>query len=208
MALHSNRDLFGEEVLRKPEGPTYENIRDYITPLKLMGTAVTESGVYYIPFGRPANPAGYGPVALHVGDGSQIISQVSTGSKMTVFVGGEGQERYGFAEARLAQERLEDGYQPVLVNEYTDLSGVKYIQESFSDYTYATTELVSFVKITVRKDKADINKVKLALVFSENDLSLDGNLLKSGSKVRALLAKGGRLTERNKIIYELDLSQG
>jgi muconolactone delta-isomerase len=207
-ALHANIDLFGEELLKLPAGPTYDNIKDYLTPLKLIGTAVTESGVYYIPFGRPANLAGYGPVALHLGDGSQIISQVSTGTKTTIFVGAEGLERYGFAEARLAQEHLEDGYQPILINEYTDLSGVKYIQESFSDYSFATTELVSFIKITVRKENAKIDKVKLGLLFSDSDLVLEGNVLKSGGKVRALLAKGGKLTGGNKITYELDLSQG
>lgn len=207
-ALQANTDLFGERLLGLPEGPTYENIKDYLTPLKLMGTAHTESGVYYIPFGRPLNLAGYGPVALHVGDGSQIISQVSAGAKTTIFVGTDGAERYGFAEARLAQERLEDGYQPVLVTEYTDLSGVNYVQESFSDYTYATSELVSFVKIKVRREKASIDKIKLVLHFSDTDLSLSGGVLKSGTKVRALLSKGAKLIENNKVIYELDLSKG
>lgn len=207
-ALRSNADLFGEEVLKLPAGPTYENIKDYLTPLKLIGTAVTESGVYYIPFGRPVNLAGYGPTALHLGDGSQIISQVSTGAKTTIFVGTTGQERYGFAEARLEQERLEDGYQPILINEYTDLSGVKYIQESFSDYSFATTELVSFIKITVRKENAKIDKVKVGLLFSDNNLVLEGSVLKSGNKVRALLTKGGKLSEGNKITYDLDLNKG
>ncbi|WP_316810998.1 hypothetical protein [Pedobacter heparinus] len=207
-ALQANTDLFGEEVLKFPGGPTYDQVKDYLTPLKLIGTAVSESGVYYIPFGRPANLAGYGPAALHLGDGSQIVSQVSSGTKTTMFVGAEGQERYGFAEARLAQERLEDGYQPILVNEYTDLSGVKYIQESFSDYSFATTELVSFIKITIKKENAKIDKVKLGLLFSDSDLVLDGTVLKSGNKVRALLAKGGKLSGGNNITYELDLSQG
>lgn len=207
-ALQANTDLFGEEVLKFPGGPTYDQVKDYLTPLKLIGTAVSESGVYYIPFGRPVNLAGYGPAALHLGDGSQIVSQVSSGTKTTIFVGAEGQERYGFAEARLAQERLEDGYQPILVNEYTDLSGVKYIQESFSDYSFATTELVSFIKITVKKENAKIDKVKLGLLFSDSNLVLDGNVLKSGNKVRALLAKGGKLSGGNSITYELDLSQG
>jgi hypothetical protein len=207
-ALQSNADLFGEEVLKLPAGPTYDHIKDYLTPLKLIGTAVSESGVYYIPFGRPANLAGYGPAALHLGDGSQIVSQVSTGTKTTIFVGSDGQERYGFAEARLAQEHLEDGYQPILINEYTDVSGVKYIQESFSDYSFATTELVSFIKITIRKENAKINKVKLGLLFSDSDLVLEGDVLKSGNKVRALLTKGGKLSGGNRITYELDLNQG
>lgn len=207
-ALNTGADLFGEEVLSRPEGPTYDNIKDYLTPLKLIGTGVTESGVYYLPFGRPLNLAGYGPVALHVGDGSQIISQHSTGAKVTVFLGTEGQERYGLAEARLEQECLEDGFQPILLNNYTDNSGVMYIQESFSDYTYLTTELVSFVKLTIRKEDAHVDHVKIKLLFSDNDLSLDGNVLKSGNKVRAILTKGGRLSGGNTVTYELDLNGG
>lgn len=206
-ALNSPTDLFGEEVLRLPEGPTYENIAGYLAPLKLIGTAVTESGVYYLPFGRPLNNAGFGPVALHVGDGSQVISQVATGSKVTFFVGTEGRERYGFAEARLAQESLEDGYQPILVNTYTDYAGVTYIQESFSDYTFATTELVSFVKLTIQKGNAEVNAVKVRLHFSDRDLTLNGNVLKVGNEVGAVLTEGGKLTGGNTVIYDVDLSQ-
>lgn len=207
-ALHSQEDLFGHEILTKPEGPTYENIKGYLTPLKLIGTAVSESGVYYLPFGRPLNLAGYGPVALHLGDGSQIVSQVSSGDKTTIWIGVEGDERYGFAEARLAQENLEDGYQPVLVNSYIDQSGIIYIQESFSDYTSVTDVLTSFVKLTVRKGKARINKVKVRLLFTDKALHLEGNLLKSNNKVRAVLTRGGIVNEGNVVTYELDLDQG
>lgn len=207
-ALNSHTDLLGEEVLRLPEGPTYENIAGYLTPLKLIGTAVTESGVYYLPFGRPLNNAGFGPVALHVGDGSQVISQVATGSKVTFFVGTEGRERFGFAEARLAQESLEDGYQPILVNNYTDYSGVTYVQESFSDYTFATTELVSFVKLTIQKRNAEVNAVKVRLHFSDRNLTLNGNVLKVGNEVRAMLTEGGKLTGGNTVVYDVDLRHG
>jgi len=206
-ALNARRDMFGEKALSMPEGPTYDNIEGYLTPLKLIGTGVTESGVYYLPFGRPLNLAGYGPVALHVGDGSQIVSQVSTGPKMTIFLGTEGQERYGMAEARLEQERLEDGFQPILLNNYTDALGVTYVQESFSDYTYLTAELVSFIKLTIRKGKAKVNQTKVKLLFSDRDLSLEGNVLKTGNKIRALLTAGGELSGGNTITYELDLSE-
>ncbi len=205
-ALNSTEDVFGEQVLRLPEGPTYENVKDYLTPLKLMGTSITESGVYYLPFGRPLNTAGYGPVALHVGDGSQLITPSSAGSKMTVYVGEEGQERYGFAEARLEQERLEGGYLPILINTYTDVSGVSYRQESFSDYTFASTELISFVKIAVKGKPSGTTRVKLNLLFSDKDLNLEGTVLKSGDKVRALVSPGAVL-EGNSLFYQVDLKQ-
>ncbi|WP_298652644.1 hypothetical protein [uncultured Proteiniphilum sp.] len=208
-ALNSKMDVWGEQVLALPEGPTYENIKDYLAPLKLMGTAVTESGVYYIPFGRPLNPSGFGPAALHVGDGSQIVSQVHSGDKITIFVGASGNERYGFAEARLAQESLEDGYYPVLQNQYRDVDGVKYFQESFSDYLFATTELVSFIKLKVSKGESDINSVKVTFHFSDNNLlALENNIIKSNNEIRAIISPGGRLIESNRVVYDLDLSKG
>lgn len=207
-ALHAGTDVWGEAAMARAEGATYENIAGYLAPLKLMGTAVTESGVYYLPFGRPMNDAGYGPVALHVGDGSQISSQVSTGSKVTFFVGIDGDERFGLAEARLAQEQLEDGYQPVLVNTYTDHSGIMYTQESFADYCYPTTELVSFLKFTVSGQQQTVGKTNVRLVFSGKDLVLEGNVLREGNKVRAVLSPGARLSGGNAIVYEVDIAAG
>lgn len=208
-ALKAKTDVWGEHVLALPEGATYENVKDYLAPLKLMGTAVTESGVYYIPFGRPLHPSGFGPAALHVGDGSQIISQVHSGDKITIFVGASGNERYGFAEARLAQESLEEGYYPVLQNQYRDVDGVKYFQESFSDYLFATTELVSFIKLKVSKEEAGINAVKVVFHFSDNNLLvLENNIIKSNNETRAIISPGGRLTEGNRVVYDLDLSKG
>ncbi|MDR1102660.1 MAG: hypothetical protein LBL42_02780 [Tannerella sp.] len=209
-ALGSNPDLWGEQLLARPEGPTFDNTKDFLMPLKLVGSRLTESGVYYIPFGRPNGPSGFGAVALHVGDGSQIISQVSTGAKTTVFVGETGRERYGYAEARLAQEYLEGGYYPVLVNEYTDVSGVKYRQESFADYSYGTTELVSFVKITVRQNARPSN-VKVVFHFSGESLSLHGNTVtQADGRVRALVSSPGDavLTDGNRLTCELDISGG
>lgn len=208
LALNANKDLFGEEVLASREGPTYENVKNYLTPLKLMGTTATESGVYYIPFGRPMNLSGYGPVALHVGDGSQIISQSSAGAKTTVFVGNEGIERYGYSEARLEEEKLEDGYQPILINEYTDGQGIRYVQESFSDYMFSTTELVSFIKIRVDKGKSTHKVARLDLWFSDKDLVFDQNILRADGLVRAVFSPGAKLVAGNRISYELNIADG
>jgi hypothetical protein len=208
-ALDAATDVWGEQVLALPEGPTFENIKDYLTPLKILGTAYTESGIYYIPFGRPVNLAGFGPAALHVGDGSQIISQELSGDKVTVFTGASGNERYGYFEASLEQERLEGGYYPVLQNQYTDVDGVTYFQESFSDYLFATTELVSFVKLKVSKGASGIDSVKVAFLFSDKEkLVLEDNTIKSGNKTRAFVSPGGILSEGNRLVYDLDISKG
>jgi len=205
-ALRSNPDLWGEQVLARPEGPTYDNIKDYLAPLKSVGTRLTESGVYYIPFGRPTSLSGFGPAALHVGDGSQIISQTSVGVKTTIFVGETGQERYGFAEARLAEEYLEGGYYPILVNEYTDVSGIKYTQESFADYVEGMSELVSFVKMTIHRNERTSN-VKVVFQFSDENLTQEGNKILVGGKVRAVTPSGGTLIG-NRLVYDFDIRNG
>lgn len=204
-ALHATIDLWGEEVLASSEGPTYENVKDYLAPLKLMGTAVTESGVYYIPFGRPLNDSGFGPAALHVGDGSQIISQKSAGDKITIYVGAGGLERYGYAEARLEQEGLDGGYYPILQNVYRDADGVTYFQESFSDYVFATTELVSFVQLKIAREHAKVDSVKVVFHFSDDHLSLENNTVKWNNQIRAIVSPGGRLAGANKIVYDIKL---
>ncbi len=202
-AFKSNPDFFGEQVLKRPEGPTYDNVKNFLMPLKLVGTRLTESGVYYIPFGRPVPLPELGTFALHVGDGSQIMSQVHYGSKITILVGETGRERYGLAEARLAEEYLEGGYYPVLVNEYTDVSGVKYAQESFADYVDGMSELVSFVKMTVRHHGQSGN-VKVVFLFSDENPVLEGNRVLIDGKVRAVVSSGG-IINGNKLIYDLDI---
>ena len=78
-ALRAKRDVWGEELLAAPAGPTFEGARSYLPPLlyarAAKQTPLTESGVHYVAFSQPAGPQGAGPVVLHVADGSQLISQ-------------------------------------------------------------------------------------------------------------------------------------
>jgi hypothetical protein len=106
-ALHERRDVWGDELIRSPEGPTDEGVRRRLHPLLLVGrpaglapTRLTDSGVYYyLPFGQSRGAAGAGDVQLHVADGSQISSEVMNGTRMTIGVGAGagGDERYGSA---------------------------------------------------------------------------------------------------------------
>src|SRR5262249_31272367 len=61
-ALRANRDVWGETLLRSRHGPTYAGARRYLAPLILAsaarGTRLTESGVYYLPFGEPIGSGG------------------------------------------------------------------------------------------------------------------------------------------------------
>ena len=135
-ALRAKRDLWGEELLAAREGPTFEGVRSHLPPLlyarAAKQTRLTESGVHYVAFSRPAGPQGAGSVILHVADGSQLISQSADGDRLTVQVGAGGGERYGACLVRLTMPRLRDGWLPVLQTRYVDALGVRYRQESFA----------------------------------------------------------------------------
>src|SRR5215475_8726584 len=126
LACRARSDVWGDALLRAPSGPTYERARRYLPPLLLAGgpkqRPLTDSGVYYLAFGQPVD-AGPGEVALHVADGSEIVSDRIGGPSITIGVGSAGRERYGSCLARLAPPRLRDGYRPILDTSYTDANG-------------------------------------------------------------------------------------
>ncbi len=147
-ALAAKRDVWGDALLARPGGPTYESARRYLKPLLLARargkTALTESGVYYLPFALPTGTRGAGAVALHVADGSQIVADRIGGPALTLAVGGE---RYGSCLARLEPARLADGWLPVLQTRYADAQGRRYTQESFAARTGGV--LTSFLRVDV-----------------------------------------------------------
>jgi hypothetical protein len=118
------------------------------------GRFLTASGVYYLPFAQPDGARGAGSVALHVADGSQIVSQHVGGAALTVLVGGAGRERFGSCLTRLAVPALAGGYLPILETRYVDSSGARYRQESFAGRVAWTQSLVSFVQVTVDTRRA------------------------------------------------------
>ncbi len=150
-ALRSGRDVWGDALLASPDGPTYEGARRYLPPLLYAGAPgkrpLTDSGVYYLPFAQPLGVRGAGTVALHVADGSQVISNRVGARSLTVFVGPDGRERYGSCLRRLEPARLAGGYLPILETSYVDAAGTRYRQESFA--AQAAGGLASFVRIHV-----------------------------------------------------------
>src|SRR5262249_40948385 len=160
---------------------TYEAARAYLKPLLLVGRPagrggrlLTNSGVYYLAFGQPRGAGGGGPVALHVADGSQIVSDHTDGAKLSVDVGRDGQERYGSCLARLATPRLFGGFLPILQTEYADAGGVRYRQESFATRIAQTSSLVSFVRLEVETPNA---AAKVRFTSSITGLRREGNRL-------------------------------
>ncbi|HZQ04354.1 MAG TPA: hypothetical protein VFA88_10070 [Gaiellaceae bacterium] len=122
-ALASGRDVWGEQVLRAPNGPSYSAVRRYLRPLLRVGD-LTDSGVYYLAFGRPN-----GPYSLHVADGGELRWRRASGPRLRVVVGGE---PYGSCLARLATPRLAGGWLPILETRYADGTGHRYREESFA----------------------------------------------------------------------------
>jgi hypothetical protein len=151
-ALRSGQDVWGNELIAAPGGPTYERVSRLLKPLLLAGAAkqtpLTESGVHYLAFTRPAGVQGAGAVALHVADGSQIVWRRVGGPTLSVGVGSGGRERYGSCLARLAPPGLSAGYLPILETRYVDANGVRYGQESFAARLPETGRFASFVRLT------------------------------------------------------------
>ena len=166
-ALRTRHDVWGNALLSAPDGPSYEAARRLLPPLLYARApgkrALTESGVYYVPFGQPLGARGAGSVALHVADGSQVIAERVGGRRLTILVGAKGRERYGSCLARLGQARLAGGYLPIMSTTYTDAARVRYRQESFAAQTSETGSLVSFVRLDVDARRASAKVVQLRL---------------------------------------------
>ena len=194
-ALRTRHDLWGNQLLSAPDGPSYEAARRLLPPLLYARApgkkALTESGVYYVPFGQPLGARGAGSVALHVADGSQVIAERVGGRRLTIFVGAKGRERYGSCLARLGSARLAAGYQPIMSTTYADSARVRYRQESFAAQTSETGSLVSFIKLDVDARRASAKAVQIRLKPSVR-------------KLRSVLAfSGGGTVKRSVLTYRV-----
>ena len=114
-AVSSGRDLWGGQLLRAPGGPTYAAAQRFLTPLtrayQWHGRTLTSSGSYYLPFSFPFTSYGSTVFALHVADGSEIITRRVGGPSLGIYVG-RGSERYGSCAARLQPAHLGRGLPP------------------------------------------------------------------------------------------------
>jgi hypothetical protein len=202
-ALAQRQDAWGNALLASPAGPTYEGVRGLLHPLMLVGrpaglkpTRLTDSGIYYLPFGRPRDWGGAGRVQLHVADGSQVVSRRVDGSKLTVFVGARGVERYGSCLSRLETPRLAQGYLPILETAYTDAEGVRYNQESFAARIPQTRALVSFIRLTVDPEGARVGGARIRFTPSVR-LHRVRHQLRRGRRARLLFGKNLRFDGRS-----------
>ncbi len=154
-AVSSRRDLWGGRLLRAPAGPTLAGAKRFLAPLtqgmQWQGRPLTSSGSYYVPLSFPFTSYGSTVFALHVADGSEIVTRRVGGPSLSIYVG-SGSERYGSCSARLRSAQLAEGYLPVLQTSYTDAKGVRYQQESFVGRAYGAygaRSVISFVRLVV-----------------------------------------------------------
>jgi hypothetical protein len=193
--LRTHHDVWGNQLLSAPDGPSYAAARRLLPPLFYARAPkkrpLTQSGAYYLTFGQPRGARGAGSVALHVADGSQVIAERVDGRRLTVFVGPNGRERYGACIARLGFASLADGYLPILTTTYRDGAGVRYRQESFAAQTSETGSLVSFVRLDVDATQASKKVVQLRLATSVRQLR------------KSLAFSRGGIVKRSNLTYRI-----
>ena len=151
-AIDSGPDLWGSQLLASRSGPTLAGAQERLTPLLLATQRgqrpLTPSGFYYVPLSFGFSPYGPAVFALHVADGSEIITRHIGGPSLSFYVG-NGRERFGSCTGRLRPAQLAEGYLPIVQTAYVDANGVKYTQESFVGRAYGARSVVSFVKLHV-----------------------------------------------------------
>jgi hypothetical protein len=207
-ALRAKRDFWGGRLLASPSGPTYEGVRRHLAPLlyaySSSGRLLTKSGVYYLPFSFPFSPYGPQGFALHVADGSEIITRRAGGRSLGIYVGAVGRERYGSCLARLTPARLADGYLPILETSYVDARGVRYRQESFAGRVYGTTSLVSFVHLRV--DARLSTGGSVVRLVPSGRLSPRVDRLMTGPETQLIFSDGGRF-DGSAVRYDVEAGQ-
>jgi hypothetical protein len=198
-ALRARRDIWGEQMLGAPQGPTYAAASRFLHPLLLARAPgkrpLTESGVHYAAFGWPSGSRGTSSVALHVADGGQIVARRVGGRHLDVFAGRRGRERYGSCLGRLGGPRLADGWLPILRTAYRDAAGVRYEQESFTTRG-RSGGLVTFVRIDADSRGAR-SGATIALRPSGRGLRRIGNELRRGSLRELAFSPGARYDRRS-----------
>jgi hypothetical protein len=217
-ALRATEDVWGNRLLARPEGPTYRNVEGFLKPLLLVGrpagrsgTTLTESGVYYLPMGEPggrsfADEGPTEPFALHVADGSQLLSRRANGRSATIAVGAAGAERYGSCRRRLGEPRLTEGYLPVLIVPYVDAEGVRYVQESLVARDPGTGALASFVRLEAHRGESSSDSADVRVQVSDSRPAPAGGELRGAGRTVLAFSAGGALDRTGRIRFRLDLT--
>jgi hypothetical protein len=212
-ALTTTQDVYGQQILAKPEGPTFDNVKDFFTPIMYtiapaaQGGFLTDTGVYYIPFGQPQQSTARGDLALTSADGSQIISNKADNLSLStrIFVGAGGQEQFGSCLTNLSTPALYKGYLPILQLQYRDHDGIEYQQESLATNLPGTDIVASFVEITTDHLKSSPNPANVRFqVCSNCNLHQEGNQLLDEQGRTYLYFSPGATFSNSDLVYNLD----
>ena len=153
------RDVWGDELLARRGGPTYDAARRYLTPLLFARAAgrtpLTASGVYYLPFGVPAGARG-ATLGRAPRRRRQPDRLAPDRRRLAHRARRPGRRASGTARASRGSRAasLADGWLPILETGYADAAGARYRQESFATHAPGTDALVSFVRIDVDARRA------------------------------------------------------
>ena len=158
-AVAAGPDLWGARLLHARGGPTYAAARRLLTPLtqamQWQGRPLTASGSYYMPLSFPFTSYGSTVFALHVADGSEIITRRIGGPSLAVYVG-DGQRALRLVP-RLACSRpsSRDGYLPIaadVVHRRRRASATGRSRSSAAPTaTYGARSVISFVRLDRRR---------------------------------------------------------
>ena len=199
-AVAAKTDLWGNQLLAAPGGPTYEGARAFLAPI-LYGQQrqyrpLTPSGAYYLAFSYP--PSAYSPpvYTLHVADGSEIITRRIGDGSLAVDVGPRGLDHYGACLPWLTPATLEDGYLPILQTGYVDRNGVRYRQESFMGRAGSDQQEVAFVKVEVDAGGLPYGAVVSFRPKLRRPLTQDGDRLEAPEGTRLIVSSGGTFDGR------------
>jgi hypothetical protein len=201
-ALRARRDVWGDALLAARGGPTYDGAARFLRPLPLARApgrrALTFSGVHYVALSGPVGPDGAGDVALHVADGSQIVSRRVGGASVSFSVGRDGSERFGSCLTRLGTPRLRDGHLPILEVTYTDAEGNRYRHESFATRIAGSGGVVSVVALDVEAAAGAL----VRLTPSTRGLRAQGTRLTAGGRTELVYSAGGTF-DGTAVTYEI-----
>jgi hypothetical protein len=140
----------------------------------------------------PEGAWGATSVALHLADGSQILSRRTRGRGLRIRVGVGGQERYGSCLRRLGPPELAAGYLPILETRYVDGAGVRYRQESFAATIGETRSLVSFVRLTADAGRSAAPVVRIRFTPSASRLHAASGRLSRDGRTHLFFSEGGQ----------------
>ncbi len=214
-ALEQGTDHWGDKLIALPDGPTLENVKPLLVPANHGGTTTAASPWYYLPFTYPApDPAQWAEqrdFSLHVADGSELMSQWSDAratQHVTFYVGADGTERFGAAEAKSDDPRLTGGYLPILANSYRDAAGVRYERESFATQLVAGGPVVSMLRFVVQPPRGASTKLRVNLRRAgiEGAVAGDGKVRLDGKTVAAY--SGDAQWSAPDLSYDVDRADG